>query len=35
MLQKLQNKKKRLKKLRQEEEDLEVLYSLERDRENH
>lgn len=35
MLQKLQSKKKRLKKLKQEEEDQEVLYSLERDRENH
>lgn len=35
MLQKLQSKKKRLKKLKQEEEDQEVLSSLERDRENH
>ena len=34
MLQKLQSKKKRLKKLRQEEEDQEVLSSLERDRES-
>lgn len=34
MLQKLQNKKKKLKKIRQEEEDLDVLFSLERSR-NH